>query len=312
MLKELIETNIRQRGSIDCSAIKLGRIITTLEQIYNKDIDEEENCLDVNIVQDMLGMNRESYRLAKKLMALIPELQDMVEEGNITQSVASRIIARLSPEEQLALYERLPRDVKLSSADIKSVLSDKDEDIETMVGKISEANKALKEKDRQIELANKEVNAYKKKLEDRDIDVAGQYIAQRDKAVESARRAHEKYIAANEEVSRVKNKLRSMEKQIYEAPERETDPAVKKEIETLRQKVRELEEQRELEKEASKTNARAAAELISYLEEASDTIRLFASRVCNASPNEQSEIEKKTRKLISEADQVLSSIRSAV
>ena len=172
--------------------------------------------------------------------------------------------------------------------------------------------KALKEKDRQIELANKEVNAYKKKLEDRDIDVAGQYIAQRDKAVESARRAHEKYIAANEEVSRVKNKLRSMEKQIYEAPERETDPAVKKEIETLRQKVRELEEQRELEKEASKTNARAAAELISYLEEASDTIRLFASRVCNASPNEQSEIEKKTRKLISEADQVLSSIRSAV
>ena len=34
VIKDLLETNVRQRGNIDGSALKLGRIIAELERIY--------------------------------------------------------------------------------------------------------------------------------------------------------------------------------------------------------------------------------------------------------------------------------------
>ena len=47
-----------------------------------------------------LGMSVDSLNNYKKLTTLIPELQDMVDTGSLTTSVASRILARLSPTDQ--------------------------------------------------------------------------------------------------------------------------------------------------------------------------------------------------------------------
>mgnify|MGYP000994287261 FL=1 len=48
-------------------------------------------------------MSVDSLNNYKKLTTLIPELQEMVDSGSLTTSVASRIIARLSPADQKQL-----------------------------------------------------------------------------------------------------------------------------------------------------------------------------------------------------------------
>lgn len=49
------------------------------------------------------NLSIEKYRNAEKLLDLIPELQDMVQDNKITPTVASRILSRLSSTEQQQL-----------------------------------------------------------------------------------------------------------------------------------------------------------------------------------------------------------------
>ena len=105
VIKDLIETNIRQRGDISSSSLKMGRIICELERIYGiknggdrkTNGRTEKNQSDI---ADELNIDVKSYQRYKKLTTLIPELQEMVDTGSITTSVASRILARLSPTDQ--------------------------------------------------------------------------------------------------------------------------------------------------------------------------------------------------------------------
>ena len=112
-LKDLIETNIRQRWDISSSSLKMGRIIKTLEECYGikggrpkKTTDNVGNLTQKDIAEE-LGINQESYRRTKKLLELIPELQEMLEQDKLSASVGSRILARLNPEEQKKVLEDL-------------------------------------------------------------------------------------------------------------------------------------------------------------------------------------------------------------
>ncbi|CAB1252018.1 ParB domain-containing protein [Ruminococcaceae bacterium BL-6] len=106
VIKDLIETNIRQRGDISSSSLKMGRIICELERIYNVKSGRPEKTSDIvgnknqEDIAKELGMSVDSLNNYKKLTTLIPELQDMVDTGSLTTSVASRILARLSPTDQ--------------------------------------------------------------------------------------------------------------------------------------------------------------------------------------------------------------------
>ncbi len=61
-----------------------------------------------NNIADELNIDINSYKRYKKLTTLIPELQDMVDTGSLTTSVASRILARLSPTDQKNLILTYP------------------------------------------------------------------------------------------------------------------------------------------------------------------------------------------------------------
>ncbi|WP_252241648.1 ParB N-terminal domain-containing protein [Clostridium sp. ZBS18] len=112
-IKDLIETNIRQRGDISSSSLKMGRIIKTLEECYgvkhgnNQYTEESANGTTQKDISNQLGTNLDSYKRAKKLLELIPELQEMLEQGKLSTSVGSRILARLNPEEQKEVLEDL-------------------------------------------------------------------------------------------------------------------------------------------------------------------------------------------------------------
>lgn len=115
-IKDLIETNIRQRGDISSSSLKMGRIIKTLEDIYKiknggdrTSLTNGQSATQEDIAKQ-LGIDKGAYIRDKKLLDFIPELQDMFIEGKLTTSVASRILARLSPTEQSQLIEELGKD----------------------------------------------------------------------------------------------------------------------------------------------------------------------------------------------------------
>ena len=175
-LKDLIETNIRQRGDISSSSLKMGRIIKTLEDCYRVrqgSANEKGNNRigDTPMVGDKtqkdiaeeLGLNQETYRRTKKLLELIPELQDMLEQGKISASVGSRILARLSPEEQKEVLEDLGVDglsekTQAQLKDYVKKIQAKEEENEQLKKALEDEKKKPKEKEIIIEqdIASKE------------------------------------------------------------------------------------------------------------------------------------------------------------
>ena len=115
VLKDLIETNIRQRGTIAGSEMKMGRIIKELERIYDvkrgrptKNTNNVGNKTQADIAADLNIDNMETYRQNKSLTDLPVEFQELIDVGKITPSTASRVIVKLSEEEQMQLLENLP------------------------------------------------------------------------------------------------------------------------------------------------------------------------------------------------------------
>lgn len=119
VIKDLIETNVRQRGDVSSSSLKMGRIIKELERIYDikngGDRKSQPTLSEVKKVTqkdlaEQLGMSVDTYQNDKKLLELIPELQELLLEGKLTTSVASRILARLPQQEQGKLLKDLGQD----------------------------------------------------------------------------------------------------------------------------------------------------------------------------------------------------------
>ena len=98
ILKDLLETNIRQRGTIGGSSVKLGRRIRELERIYGIRNGGDRSSSDIvgtatqQDLAEKLGISVDTLNNAKKLTTLPSEIQDLIEQGNISPSTASRLI----------------------------------------------------------------------------------------------------------------------------------------------------------------------------------------------------------------------------
>ena len=87
------KTNIRQRGDISSSSLKMGRIIAELERIYGikqgnnqRTPTMSESSKTQEDIAKELGMSVDSLNNYKKLTTLIPELQTMVNDDNLSVS----------------------------------------------------------------------------------------------------------------------------------------------------------------------------------------------------------------------------------
>lgn len=125
VLKDLLETNIRQRGTIGGSSVKLGRRIRELERIYGIRNGGDRSSSNIvgtatqEVLLKQLGLNKETYRQAKSLTTLPSEIQDLIEQGNISPSTASRLIAKLTPEQQEHLIQSLPATERLTQKQVQ-------------------------------------------------------------------------------------------------------------------------------------------------------------------------------------------------
>lgn len=146
ILKQLIETNIRQRGVGNTNAVKLGRCIKELERIYGvrsgsagkvaKDLDGHNvSPKTESDLAEQLEISTKQLGRYKSLANLIPELQDAVQSGQITATTAMGFVKKLSPEEQKKLAESISGQDKVSGKEVEKYVAE--------IRRLSEENKKL-------------------------------------------------------------------------------------------------------------------------------------------------------------------------
>lgn len=122
VLKDLLETNIRQRGVDNSNPVKLGRCIKELERLYEiqngGDRKSDGNNFRLKSQTDLaedLGMSERQLRNYKKLAALIPEWEEFLETGVITPTTALGVARQLTSDDQREFLSRLDKETKYSA-----------------------------------------------------------------------------------------------------------------------------------------------------------------------------------------------------
>ena len=160
VLKDLIETNIMQRGLGNTNPVKLAKCIAELERIlgirnggdrgnqYKVADTHNANLATQSDLAEKLKISQSQLSRYKKLLDLVPELQTAVEEGKISATNASAILAKLPESEQKAIAEQIVgSDGKVSKQEL--------EFYKNRVKELSDQNKALS--DRKPEVVEKVV-----------------------------------------------------------------------------------------------------------------------------------------------------------
>ena len=145
VIRDLIETNVRQRGSISDSEIKIGRRIDFLQEYYGIEHGNNQhtkrsgqNVASSRTQDDLakeLGISKRKLQRYKSLAELIPELQDAVESGQITPTTAMGFVKKLSPEEQRQLAEQIAGKSKVTGTEVQQYIDQikaKDEEIDRL------------------------------------------------------------------------------------------------------------------------------------------------------------------------------------
>lgn len=153
ILKDLIETNIRQRGDVGGSAKKIGLRIKELERLYgikqggsgfygNRHTDNAESCnnyktlkTEEDIAND-IGISISSLQNYKKLTEMIPELEELVDTGIATPTTALAIMRNLSEEEQIQLISSMDTTKKITQKQVQQYIDKSIYSMTAYVGKI--------------------------------------------------------------------------------------------------------------------------------------------------------------------------------
>lgn len=122
VLKDLIETNIRQRGTIAGSELKMGRIIKELERIYgikngvrnDRKLPQIAEAKSQDDLARELGISVDKLNRMKKLVDLPDEYMEMLESGRISANTAVSLISKLTDAEQQELLRALPATEKIT------------------------------------------------------------------------------------------------------------------------------------------------------------------------------------------------------
>ena len=203
VLKDLIETNIMQRGLGNTNPIKLARCIVELERIEGirqgsagSSHSNNFNGKTQGELAKEIGISQQQIANYKKLLKLIPELQTAVESGQISATSASAFLAKLPEDEQRMVAERiLGADGKATRREI--------EFYKNRVKELSEQNKELS--DRKPEVVEKVVEKRVEVVPDdyEPIKKENSYLLkERQKFVDEKREAEERLRKLEEEIKK--------------------------------------------------------------------------------------------------------------
>lgn len=115
IIEDLISTNIMQRGVGNVNPIKMAKCIMELERIKgiykgNHQNVKRDNLTSQSDLAEELNISRRQLQDYKKLTNLIPELQQMIEDGTMKATVGYKIWAKMSQEEQENFFNEIGMD----------------------------------------------------------------------------------------------------------------------------------------------------------------------------------------------------------
>ena len=218
VLKDLIETNIKQRGNGNPNDVKLAYCIIELERILGirngGDRKSDGHNVTLKTESDLaeeLGTTRRQLQRYKKLTELIPELQEAVQTGKISATNASAILAKLPKEQQLQIAEQIVgTDGKVSKQELERLKAEneklrnrKPEVVERVVTVESEETK------RKLRQAEKDAKAYRQDYEKAKQEV----VNQRNENL----KLQDELQKAQDQVDQLTNSLYNFDKERYNA-----------------------------------------------------------------------------------------------
>ena len=199
-IKDLIESNLRQRVLGNTNPVKLGRCFSFLNNWYGFEKGNNQHSLskvftgsDIFTPKNQTEL-AESYGITKQTMNnymrmadMIPELEDLVDTGIVTKDTALAMIRNLSSNEQRELISSMDITKKITKKEMKRYIDEikllkkenkelKDYTSSSATEKISN----LKTENERLENENKILEA-QKKISD---DLANQYKSQSEEYME--------------------------------------------------------------------------------------------------------------------------------
>ena len=178
VLKDLIETNLQQRGVGNTNPVKFGRCIKELERIYgiqhgnNQYVSSTPKSSESSLTQDELaaqiGISADSLRNYKLLTEMIPELEDLLDTGIVSKSTALSILKNLNESEQRELISSLDITKKITQkeaekyiAEIQQLKSHPEIVDNINYEEIERLRRLLDQKVKELQTTNKELKDYK-------------------------------------------------------------------------------------------------------------------------------------------------------
>lgn len=223
VLKDLLETNIRQRGVDNSNPVKLGRCIKELERLYGiehggnrgnqytEKVARVQNDLLPKTESDLaeqLKMSQSALKRYKKLAELIPELEDFVETGMITPHTALALSRQLAADDQRKLLESLDKETKYSAAKLQPYI-DKIKHLEAAPPKVvpdEEAKRKLVEAERTIKSLRSAETSLRSRAEEAESSVSA-LTAERDDLLKEALDLDRQLGLSQEEVAKLRERL---------------------------------------------------------------------------------------------------------
>lgn len=166
-VKDLIESNLKQRVPANSNPVKLGRCFAFLEEYYcvkeGRPKKKLPNNSAVSKTQKELaeesGMSVDTMRNYKRLASAIPEIQELVETGKVSPTTALSILRQLPDSEQKKLA--------LAVAGTEEKITNSQ--VQELINRLQTTERQLAEKDKKIsELENREPIVEKIEVEPED------------------------------------------------------------------------------------------------------------------------------------------------
>ena len=180
ILEDLISTNIMQRGVGNINPLKMAKCIRELERIkgikhgnnqHSRTLQNANSTTQSDLAEE-LHMTQDKLIRYKSLLNLIPELQDLVETGELKASIGYTVLSKLPKEEQEKVIEDLGQE-KLKEMTQK--------ELKLYVNKIKELNAELEKTKKEVTSPKVVTQIVEKTIDNTDYTLATKLKEYKDK-----------------------------------------------------------------------------------------------------------------------------------
>lgn len=165
VLTKLIETNFGRMKNDPIKQAKWIKEYEELKGVRQGNAGNSHRPMDDGINQEdiakELGVSVATITRLKRLLTLDPTIQQLISDGTISPSAGSRLIAKLSPEDQTKLLAKLSDDVKFSDKAVKAKIDEIRAQGAANANAVQEENDKLRGRNESLVKENNELRAGK-------------------------------------------------------------------------------------------------------------------------------------------------------